>query len=347
MIQPLEGVVASAQLKGTVRGLVKFAEIKLSQLFESEEGKEGYVYYCELCNQVLALSSHIIPMRKVSLAFDETCPSCRFSLDTLLACRASKLSTETELLVNPKCIDANCLLERRKETEVSFRKPQLPNLEPKQTLGIDALHEALELRIGDLAVWHGKASHSTASLLCVRSLLPKPRGQDSDVVFIDGGNIFDPYLISEQSTQQEIDSETVLERIHVSRAFTYHQLSHLINEKLACAIDDFKAKLVVVSDITQLYCDTDVQNKQEAFNVFRKDVRTLATLPFQKAVLIVVTNTRTRNMMMDNFLLHTARVTARLEDRNTFTELTLARHPLTPQLKATISTRRQTLESYL
>jgi len=348
-IQDLDGVgaVIAVKLKEAVFGPIEYAELKLSQLSLSEEGKERYVCYCELCDEVLTLSRQMINPRKVRLVFDGFCPGCGFNLDGVLACRISKISIQADLLTNPKCINANCLIEPRNEIEVSFRKTSLPNSESKLTTGIDALDRALELKLGQLAALHGSASRFFSSLLCVRAVLPKPFGQDSDVMFIDGANTFDAYLISEHSIKQHVDPEKVLQRIHLSRAFTNHQLSTLINEKLPDAIDDFKAKLVVVSDITQLYCDPDIQNKLEALDIFRRDVRALAMLAHQKLILIVVTNLQTRNKRMDEFLLHTAHVSAKLEDRNTFTQLTLMRHPLIPQLKATISVNKRILESYL
>jgi len=49
---------------------------------------------------------------------------------------------------------------------------------------------------------------------------------------------------------------------------------------------------------------------------------------------------------MDAALLQTAPVSAKLEDHGTFTQLTLTRHPFTPQLKAVISLNKETLERY-
>jgi hypothetical protein len=50
---------------------------------------------------------------------------------------------------------------------------------------------------------------------------------------------------------------------------------------------------------------------------------------------------------MDSILLHTAHVSVHLAEKNTFTQLTLAKHPFTPQFKATLSKKKQTLENYL
>jgi len=244
---------------------------------------------------------------------------------------------------------AKCLVDECDKIEPSFitAKALLRGSMSKLTTGIDAIDRTLELGVGQLAVLKGEASHSFSSLLCVRAVLPKPTGLDSDVLFIDGGNVFDAYSISDHSIKHEADPEEILRRIHISRAFTYHQLSTLITEKLPHAIDAFKTKLVMVTDITRLYCDPDIQDKHEALDVFRQNVSTLAIVAKRKSTLIVATSLHARNKTMDDALLHTAHLSATLEDRNSFMRLTLHRHPFTPQLEATISPNKQTLENYL
>ena len=323
--------------------------LKIAQLTSLKNCGEGYVYYCGLCDEALILARRMINPRKVCLTFNDACPGCGFRLGSVLRCEASRIPIGIDLLNHPKCMGAKHLIDKCDKAEPSFTTAMaiLRGSMFKLTTGIDALDRALELGIGQLVLFEGKASHAFSSLLCVRAVLPKPIGLDSDVVFIDGANVFDAYLISEHSIKHQVDPEEVLKRIHVSRAFTYHQLSTLITEKLPHAIDEFKAKLVVVSDITQLYCDPDIQDKHEALGVFRENMRTLAMMAKRKSVLIVATNHQTRNKRMDDILLHTARVAARLEDKDTFMRLTLHKHPFTPQLEAAISPNKQTLESYL
>jgi len=329
-----------------------FAGLKISQLPKPNRGTDGYAYYCRLCDEVLVISRRMINPRKVTLIFNGVCPGCGFLLKTVLECKTSWIAGGRSTLVNPRCIDGNYLVDQPSRTRFDVTRGDILLTEQKPTLttGIDSLDRTLILKLGQLAALHGQASHSLSSLLCVRAVLPKPEGRDSDVVFLDGGNSFDTYLISEHSIRHESDSQKVLERIHLSRAFTYHQLSRLIHEKLPNALDRFKAKLAVVSDITQLYCDpdvqTDLQKKREALSIFRKDVGSLATIAEQKSVLIVVTNLQMRNRAMDRTLFRIAQVSARIEDKDTFTQLTLTKHPFTSQLKATISMNKQTLESY-
>ncbi|HYW00390.1 MAG TPA: hypothetical protein VE862_02910, partial [Candidatus Acidoferrum sp.] len=147
----------------------------------------------------------------------------------------------------------------------------------------------------------------------------------------------------------ELNPEETHERIHISRAFTYHQLSTLINNKLPEALKRFNAKLVIISDITLLYCDPDVQRQEkvESLEIFRRDMKALVALAERQHVLIIVTNLQTRNHRMDGILHGTAHVSAKLEDHETFIQLMLAKHPFIPPLKAIISLNKENLESYL
>ena len=323
------------------------AQLKFSQLQRPHSEVEGYAYYCGLCDEILVLSRRTINPRKVAIVFAETCPGCGFRLDNVMEGETSKIPLSADLLTNPKCPDAQHLLESPNRIELSLRKASIPNPDSKLTTGIETIDRLLELRLGQLASVNGKASQSLSSLLPVRAALPRPLGLDCDTVYLDGGNVFDSYAISEQAIGHDVDSEETLRRIHLSRAFTYHQLSRLINEKVPDALNQYDAKLVVVSDVSLLYCDPDVQNKRESLDTFRKDVRTLANLAEQKSTLVVVTNLQTRNRRMNHALLHASHVSIHLDDKDTFTKLTLVKHPSAPQLNATLSKNKQTLESYM
>ena len=131
----------------------------------------------------------------------------------------------------------------------------LPVLSPKTVerlpLGfslVDAIFPGFEL--GDFTVFHGVASNSMLFNLCVRCQLPPSKGGlSSSAVFVDGGNIFNPYFISEIARGCGLNPKDVLERIYVSMVFTAYQLSSLMLEKLKKAVRKFSSKLVAVSNI--------------------------------------------------------------------------------------------------
>ena len=324
---------------------------KLSQLESCGEMKEVYVYYCMLCEEILALSKRKINPRKITLVFDGKCPGCGFPLEKVLRCEITQVSVEIGQLMHPKISDPDCLFGPPRQSVIP-RIGTACALQVSPELNMTGLSEfdrTIKLRLGQFAVFQGRAAKSLSSLICVRATLPEPVGMSSDVIFLDGGNVFDAYAISEYAIRHQLNAERTLARIHLSRAFTYHQLSTLINEKLPQAIDRFKARLVVVSDVTALYCDPDVakQQEHESLDIFRRDVRSLTALAEKKNSLIVATNLQLRNRRMDSALLQTAPVSVKLDDHDTFTQLTLTRHPFTPQLKATVFLKKETLESYI
>jgi len=216
---------------------------------------------------------------------------------------------------------------------------------PSLTFGVEALDNLLTLNFGQFVVFQGKPSHPLCMLLCVRAMLPCPLGPNSDVIFIDGGNSFDPYSISDNSVEQGLDPEKALERFHISRAFTHHQLARIIIDKLPHAIKKFKAKLVVVSDITPLYCDPDVRgdDRDDSLQIFSKATLTLRMLARRHQCLIVATNFERRNTQMACSLEYATHVLMEITRRSGLTRFTLLKHPYLPP--CTTITRAPIMES--
>jgi hypothetical protein len=322
---------------------------KTWQLDQIENGNEGYLYHCILCDEALVLSKQQINPRKIELVFEGNCPSCGFELSRVLGCRASLLPAGRRLLTSLKCRDPELLREPDDPFEYKTRPGNtLPrDLKPSITTGIDSLDKALILRQGQFVSLEGEPSHSLSLLLCVRATLPHPQGLDSDVVFIDAGNSFDTYTISHHTANLGLETGQVEQRIHLSRAFTHHQVHSLIVEKLATAIDEYEARLAIVSDITALFCDPDVRDKKEALDIFRRSVQFLGTTAERRNMLIVATNQKTRNKAMTDALMHTAHVSAKLKDKGAYTQLTIARHPFTPQKEDEVVTLDKTLLGFL
>ena len=319
---------------------------KTWQIDQIENGNEGYLYHCILCDEALVLSKLQINPRKIKLVFDETCPSCGFELDRVLSCRASLLPAGRRLLTSLKCRNRELLREPDDQIEYQPRRGSTlsRDIKPGLTTGIDSLDRALILKKGQFVFLEGEPSHALSLLLCVRATLPQ--GLDSDVVFIDAGNLFDTYTISQHIVNLGLESGRVQQRIHLSRAFTHHQVHSLIVEKLTSALDEYGARFAVVSDITALFCDPDVREKREALDIFRRSVQFLGKTAEQRNMLIVATNQKARNKTMTDALMHTSHVSARLKDKGAYTQLIIARHPFTPQKEDEVVTLDKTLIGY-
>ena len=324
-------------------------QAKTWQLESTDNGAEGYLYYCLLCDEALVLSKKQINPRKIRLVFNETCPGCGFELENVLSCQPATLPAGRRLLTSLKCKDADVLLEKENGFQYQVRRgSSLPSdFQPNITTGVETVDKTLVLKQGQFAFLQGEPSHSLSLLLSVRATLPPPDGLESDVIFIDAGNNFDSYSISRHAVNHQREALRVHERIHLSRAFTHHQVYNLIMEKLVPELDHYKARLAIVSDITALFCDPDVREKREAMDLFRRSIRFLSATAEQKNAVILATNLNNRNKTMEDALLQTAHISAILKDKGAFTQLTVARHPFISEKQEEVMLDNQTLTGYL
>src|SRR5437899_5909090 len=323
---------------------------KTWQLDQDQSSAQGYLYSCSLCDENLVLSKLFINPRKVQLVFLDNCPGCGFELERTLKVQRSVLPPGKRLLTNLICKNVEELFEPGElfEAKLSRGSILLRDVQSDLAAGVGLLDETLALRFGELVTLQGEASNALSHLFCVLAINPLPPGLDSDVVFVDGGNVFDAYTVSKHAFSLGLDQERTKLRIHLSRAFTHHQLSSLITDELAQAIDQCNARLAIISDITALFCDPDVKEKREAFDLFSRNIRSLVILAEQRNMFIVVTNLQSRSKAMDNALAQTAHVSATLDDKGVHTQVHVTRHPFLPTGNTETATLdNQTLTRYL
>ena len=97
------------------------------------------------------------------------------------------------------------------------------------------------------------------------------------VLYVDGANAFDPYILSRLARQAGQPPKAVMQRLRLSRAFTCHQLETLIVERLPSAITHFRPGLVVISGWSHLFHDENVPTR-EAFRLLQNTVRQIRSL---------------------------------------------------------------------
>jgi hypothetical protein len=143
----------------------------------------------------------------------------------------------------------------------------------------------------DFAVIQGLPSVLGLSLLlAVRTQLPyQLGGLESNVVFIDGGNTFRLYKVSHVARLHHLDPRQVHQRIFISRAFTAHQMTQIIFDRLEEAATKYHAKLVIISDFAALYLDKDIPT-QESKEVFSQVTGYLSRLAEKSNLIIIVTH---------------------------------------------------------
>jgi hypothetical protein len=186
--------------------------------------------------------------------------------------------------------------------------------------------------IGDFALLYGsQAVSSLASLLCIRAQLPPQLGGlGSNTVFIDGGNTFRLYQITRLARLHQLDPKQALDCIYISRAFTAYQMTSLILQKLEDAVETCNAKLVIVSDITAMFLDKDLQD-EEAKRIYSQVTTSLSNFAREHQVIIVATypphQDSQRNIYLQALTSGRANVVIALRQTKCEREVILEKHP--------------------
>jgi hypothetical protein len=220
-------------------------------------------------------------------------------------------------------------------------------------LGIPELDEAFPgLQGGDFVILVGRLVCTwLSSLLSVRGQLPlKKGGLNSRVVYLDGGNTFDPYAVSAMAREYGLEPKSTLEKIMISRAFTAHQLTALIFEKLEEALSEYKSKLVVVSDIMGLFLDRDVP-QTEGRNVFLKMTHYLAEVASKRHAVVVASYVprpdSRRPLFLESVLLGRARVVIRIMESRNCLKFALEDHPNIEPFTLDLASDAATIDTYM
>jgi len=125
-----------------------------------------------------------------------------------------------------------------------------------------------------------------ATGLVLRTLAgPLLRGEN--VVTVDGGNRFDPYEIGKTAKALGGDGKEALSRIHVSRAFTCHQMEALLSRRLPGALFRFDARLALIMGLPESFSDADVPYA-EACRVFQNCLSALRRVALSGTRVVLV-----------------------------------------------------------
>ncbi len=97
------------------------------------------------------------------------------------------------------------------------------------------------------------------------------------VLYVAGANIFDPFLVGRLARASRMAPGFVLRHIHVSRAFTCHQMVRLVTDCLASAIRHYDARRVILAGPLETLYDESVP-EQEATRLFHTMLASLTHL---------------------------------------------------------------------
>jgi len=229
----------------------------------------------------------------------------------------------------------------------------LTKAEPSLSFGLQRIDNAFPgFKTGEFAVFYGYPFVKTlTSLLCVRSQLPTNEGGlNSTAIYLDGGNTFDPYIVSALAQQHGNDPRVTLEKIFVSRAFTAYQLSALIFETLEDALKRYRSKFVLISDIMSLFLDRDVPTR-EAMDIFNKAVIYLSGLVTRRNVIVIASFFpqwhQRRRVFLEAVLFGRASTVIRIQESKGRMQFHLQNHPVLKPFTIDIMPNVVTLERFV
>jgi len=146
-------------------------------------------------------------------------------------------------------------------------------------------------------------------------LLLKPLVRGEEVIILEGGNSFNPYLIAKGARALGQDPRSFLKRIKISRAFTCHQMLALVR-KVREMGEELRSRIVLVSGLLTTFYDENVP-RQEADQLFRETLANLEAL-VQEGMTVLVTvqelSVPLRKFHLDLLFSHAARVVKCIQD---------------------------------
>ena len=105
------------------------------------------------------------------------------------------------------------------------------------------------------------------------------------VVYLDGANTFDPFLMEGLVRAHRRQPGTVLTMMHVARAFTCHQMERLVSDCLGAALERYQARMAVLSGLFDTFYDQAVP-EQEALRLFGRMMEAIQRLAKQGYTLL-------------------------------------------------------------
>jgi prepilin-type processing-associated H-X9-DG protein len=225
--------------------------------------------------------------------------------------------------------------------------------EMRLSLGIGKLDNLfLGFTLGDFAVIYGSSKvQALLTKLCVKAQLPyQLGGLKTNVLFVDGSNSFRLYDISDIAQTWELDPKQVLERIFVSRAFTAYQLTSIILDKLQTAVTKFGTKVVIISNLSQLFLDKNIP-KTEAKEIFTQLTNYLSTFAKENQVILIITHRpyrwSKRTKLFKQTLCKSANIVMSIKNSNQTPYFSLEKHPYLQLGKAEFPSNNCTLLDFV
>ncbi len=106
------------------------------------------------------------------------------------------------------------------------------------------------------------------------------------VVWVDGGNVLDPLLLSRMMRSRRCSTRYSLDRVTIARAFTAYQMSSIIEDRLPGKVREESPSLVMVTALSALFADPDVDGR-ESRELIRRSMGALVNLAAEGSTVLI------------------------------------------------------------
>lgn len=142
----------------------------------------------------------------------------------------------------------------------------------------------------------------------------------------------------------------MLDNIYIARAFTAHQLTTLIMQKLKVAVQQFGAKLVIIADLPEFFLD-DALSESEAQKVFSQGATYLSNFAQENRIILIATNrpcqNTKRNVYLQNAVNQSASIVLSLGQTEYSRTVSLKKHPCLKLGSVELPSLNVTLTDYM
>ncbi|MDG7021461.1 MAG: hypothetical protein JRN23_05985, partial [Nitrososphaerota archaeon] len=282
-------------------------------------GKEGFVYSCSECSCVLRVSPALEPVGDTVESFENRCPGCGSGLEARVSCRSARIPEAWSEVTRP------ARRRPRAEGKVEFQTAASMRGFSFDFAPLDAL-VAHHIDPSWAVAFSGRPSSAVAEFVCFRAQLPKEAGgSDSSVVLVDGGNRSDLYLFSSFAKLHGTHPRKALRRVVTSRSFTMYQTADLVVNQLSRVVDEYGAKVVVLSDVFGTLGEEAGLRAEEARRLAGAVARGMGELRRKKVLVFATLGAKTP---YDGLVTGQADVAVELRETARGVAGTLVKHPL-------------------
>ena len=115
------------------------------------------------------------------------------------------------------------------------------------------------------------------------------RTYHKNVIYIDGGMSFNPYIVAKYAKKMELDQRTILDNIYVSRAFTLFQLTDLLQHKLEQKIRECNPKTLIIGKFLDLYFDSNISSIESTI-IMKSNLRKIKEITKKYELFTLLSN---------------------------------------------------------